>query len=52
MPYDTLYCERTNGRWEGWTYSDGQRVIMLAAFCKGDVIAYATRKGFRYVEVQ
>lgn len=49
---DTLYCQFANGRWEAWSYSDGSRVFVLRSHCKGNIIAYATRHGFRYVEVQ
>jgi hypothetical protein len=27
----TVYCERANGRFEYWTYADGQRVMLTPA---------------------
>jgi hypothetical protein len=27
---DTIYRERANGRWEYWTYREGQRVYLSA----------------------
>ena len=51
MTTDTMYYEHANGRWEGWAYSDGQRIPLVTVACKGDAIAYASRKGYRFVEV-
>jgi hypothetical protein len=31
---DTIYRERANGRWEYWTYSDGARVMVSAAWAE------------------
>ena len=31
---DTVYKERANGRWEFWTYADGQRVLISEAFAQ------------------
>lgn len=47
---DTMYCERANGRWEAWMYSDGQKVT-LSFPNKGDAITYCTFHGYRFVEV-
>ena len=28
---ETFYKERANGKWEYWTYSDGQRIYVSAS---------------------
>lgn len=43
----TIYRERANGRWEFWTYSDGDRVYVSAAFAERE----AQRATARIVEV-
>lgn len=30
----TIYRERANGRWEYWTYADGQRLYLSLAFVR------------------
>ncbi len=34
---DTIYCERANGRWEYWTYSDGRRIYVSADWANTQV---------------
>lgn len=31
MSVDTIYCERANGKWEYWYYSDGRRFYVNEA---------------------
>ncbi len=33
----TIYCERANGRWEYWTYSDHKRVYVSADWANKQV---------------
>jgi len=46
---DTLYCERSGGRWECWAYSDGQRVYVTKCASLGDCRAYADRHQYKLV---
>lgn len=33
----TIYRERANGRWEFWTYSDGQRVMLWELWARNQI---------------
>ena len=44
-----MYVERANGRWEAWTYSDGQRIYIMHAYDYGRVEAYAHKHHFKLV---
>jgi len=42
-----IYCERSGGRWEYWTYVNGQRVYLREAEANR-----LLKIGFRLVEVK
>jgi len=52
MTRDTLYMEKSNGRWETWTYSDGQRVFLRSFPYRLDVINWAGTNDYKLVEVK
>ena len=49
---ETLYVERANGRFEAWTYSDGNRVFITFASNIMSIYAYAKRHGFHVQHVK
>lgn len=48
---DTMYVEMSGGAWEGWTYSDGQRVYLLRKYDLSDVEVWARQNHFRIIMV-
>jgi hypothetical protein len=48
---DKLFVERSNGRWEAWTYSDGQRIYVMRTYEYSKVESYAKKYHFDLVNV-
>lgn len=48
---DTAYIERANGRFEAWTYSDGERLYIAHRADRIDLAIYLMDRGFFVVEV-
>jgi hypothetical protein len=51
MMRDTLYYEQANGRYESWTFSDGQRVFAKVSYNLNDIIRYAQKHGYKLIHV-
>ena len=47
---EKLYCEKAGGRYEAFTYSDGQRVYVVRGSI-ADVFAYARKYDYQVVRV-
>lgn len=51
LSHDTAYIERSNGRWEAWTYSDGDRVVVSRGW-NLDILRHSLElRGFSVVVV-
>jgi hypothetical protein len=49
---DTAYVERANGRYEAWTYADGQRVMVARWYGTQDALMRTLRaEGYTVVLV-
>ena len=49
---EKLYCERSNGRWEAWVYSDTKRHYLRGLSTLGAIEAYARRYHYRVIYVK
>ena len=49
---DTAYIEQSNGQWEAWTYSDGQRVLLRYSRLVSLLTRWLRAKGFSVVIVK
>lgn len=49
---EMAYVERSGGRWELWTYSEGRRCYLLHTHDYRTVERYCRRHRYRLVEVK
>lgn len=46
---DRAYCERSNGRWECWTYSEGRTIMLICREEKYEVAAWCRHHGYELI---
>jgi len=51
MENDTLYYERSGGKWVSWVYSDGKRYSVKSTYSLSELEAYARKNHYNLLYV-
>ena len=52
MINDTLYYERSNGRWESWVYSEGKRYTVKNTYDLSELERFAKQHHYTLLYVE